>query len=67
MFCGSDIAAYVKQRLLEEGLEAALGIAQKSAPEPEWSATICTWVVNSTPQDFGYFRTGWSCEILSDV
>ncbi len=67
MLCGSDLVSDVKHRFLEDGLEAALGIGEKAATEPEWSDTICTWVVNSTPQDFGYFRTRWSCEILSEV
>ena len=67
MFCGSDTVAKLKRKLQEEGLESAPGIAKEVGPAPEWSDVVCDWVSNSTPQDFGYFRTRWSCEILSEV
>jgi transposase len=67
MFCGSDLIADVKRSFLDESLESALGIETESPAEPEWSERVCAWVVGSTPQDFGYFRTRWSCEILSEL
>jgi transposase len=67
MLCGSDSVADVKRSFLESGLESALGIVEAPTLAPELTDTICTWVVDFTPQDFGYFRTRWSCEILSEV
>lgn len=67
MMCGSDSVAEVKRRFFECGLECAVGIAEVPTPEPELTHTICQLVVAYTPQDFGYFRTRWSCEILSEV
>ena len=67
MLCGSDLIVDIKRRYVSEGLESALGMKMEAPAEPAWSETICTWVVGSTPQDFGYFRTRWSCEILSEL
>lgn len=67
MMCGSDSVAEVKRRFFEHGFECAVGIAEVPAPEPELTHAICQLVVAYTPQDFGYFRTRWSCEILSEV
>ena len=67
MFCGSDTVADLNRKFQEEGLESALGTAKEVGPAPEWSDAVCDWVSNSTPQDFGYFRTRCSCEILSEV
>ena len=67
MFYGSDLIADVKRSFLSETLESALGIENMSPAEPEWSKRVCAWVVGETPQDFAYFRTRWSCEILSGL
>jgi transposase len=32
-----------------------------------WSDTLGQWVSWHSPQDFGYFRSIWSCEILSNL
>jgi transposase len=34
---------------------------------PLWLIRVVQWVMTKTPQDFGYFRTRWSCEILAEV
>lgn len=67
MICGSDLVADVKRSFLEKGLEFALGIAEEVRATPEWSDSICRLVAEQTPQDYGYFRTRWSCELLSYV
>jgi hypothetical protein len=58
MQCGSDFIAEVKRRFLERGLECAVGIVEAPTPEPELTHTICPWVVDYTPQDFGFFELG---------
>lgn len=65
MYCGSDLIADVKRRFLAAGLTSALRIPSESNDTPTWSETLCTWVSWHSPQDFGFFRSRWSCEILS--
>lgn len=67
MLCGSDLVADVKRCFLENGLESAIGVTQPRSLDSDLTDTICDWVVEYTPQDFGYFRTRWSCEILSEI
>jgi hypothetical protein len=65
MFCGSDMVADLTRKFLEQGLEPTLGIVENVTPSLEWSDTFCN--CDFTPRDLGYFRTRWSCEILSEV
>ena len=50
---------------------AAGGIAQVLGQEPRpvviasWLMVVVRWLVNSTPQDFGFFRSRWSCAVLA--
>lgn len=67
MMCGSDLIAVVKRSFLEHGLDCAVGIVEPPEVKPELTHTICQLVLDYTPQDYGYFRTRWSCEILSEV
>jgi transposase len=66
-FCSSDLVAGVKARFLGEGLEAAFAEPTTDDAIPFWQIVICGWVLHKTPQDFGYFRTRWSCEILAEL
>lgn len=67
MHCGSDLIANVKRRMLADGFEAALKSQPTSKAEPPWISNLCVWTSWHTPQDFGYFRSRWSCEILSQM
>src|SRR5262249_43104816 len=31
-------------------------------PAPDWLIRIRHWLSHKSPEDFGYFRTRWSCE-----
>jgi transposase len=66
-FCSSDLVASVKERFLAGGVEAAVAESTEDETIPYWQIVICGWVVHKTPQDFGYFRTRWSCEILAEL
>ncbi len=46
---------------------AALLAPSAPARWPRWWAKLSNWLERKTPQDFGYFRTRWSCEILAEV
>jgi transposase len=66
-FCSSDLVAGVKARFLDGGVEAAVAESTSEETIPFWQIVICGWVLHKTPQDFGYFRTRWSCEILAEL
>jgi transposase len=34
---------------------------------PTWLGRVARWLATKTPEDFGYFRTRWSCETLAEV
>jgi len=36
-------------------------------PLPVWAERVADWVASYTPEDFGYFRRRWSCEMLAEV
>jgi transposase len=66
-FSSSDLVAGVKERFLAGGVEAAVAESPEVSTIPFWQIVICGWVLHQTPQDFGYFRTRWSCEILAEL
>ena len=39
----------------------------KSAARPGWATRVIEWLCEHTPQDFGYFRSRWSCATLAEV
>src|SRR5262245_7889048 len=43
------------------------GATEPESPPPAWLAQVITWLTTKTPEDFGYFRTRWSCECLAEV
>lgn len=68
LLCGSDFVATVKQRFLEAGFEAALAEPDdQRRPIPYWQVAILGWLEHKTPQDFGYFRSRWTCQLLAGV
>jgi len=67
LFASSDLVAEVKQRFLEEGLESTLAEARDEEAVPSWQLVVAGWVLHKTPRDFGYFRSRWTCELLSEL
>src|SRR6516225_9511842 len=35
--------------------------------EIDWLPIVQNWLMNTTPQDFGYLRQRWTCEMLAEV
>src|SRR4030095_12988336 len=35
--------------------------------EPAWIEDVLGWILEKTPEDFGYFRSRWSCATLAEV
>lgn len=67
LFCSTDLIAETVRCFASGGAAAVLGEAMKPSPMPAWLATVKRWLTEYTPQDFGYFRTRWSCEILANL
>jgi putative transposase len=44
-------------------------VLQKSEPakQPTWWRRVAAWLTKSQPEDFGYYRTRWSCAMLAEV
>ena len=60
-----DTIADVKQRYCQEGVDAALGRKPERFVVPFWLIVVLRWLMSHTPQDFGFFRQRWSCEMLA--
>jgi transposase len=46
------------------------GVLKGEQPQPvvpRWLVTIQRWLKTKTPQDFGYFRSRWSCAALAET
>lgn len=70
LYGSNDLIADVRRRFLEGGVDAVLGAGSCSGESPSlpvWLLSIRRWIERHTPQDFGYFRTRWSCDILAEV
>src|SRR5262245_4196272 len=50
-----------------DGVAGFVVQTEAEAPRPAWLARVITWLTTKTPEDFGYFRTRWSCECLAEV
>jgi transposase len=36
-------------------------------PLPRWASWVARWLARKTPEDFGFIRRRWSCEIMATV
>ena len=68
VLCGFDLIADCIRRF-QQGRVPALLRTGSSEPEelPLWLARVGQWALTKTPRDFGYFRSRWSCALLSEV
>jgi putative transposase len=53
-------------RFRRKGIEG-LVTEKVETQEPRWLKIVLKWLTEKTPEDFGYFRTRWSCETLAEV
>lgn len=66
-YASFDLINVALARFRADGV-AALNDGGKPRPQaPAWLARVAEWVSTKTPEDFGYFRTRWSCETLAHV
>jgi putative transposase len=55
------------ERFRDQGVGGFLEQQQDNQARPTWLKRILSWVTRKTPENFGYFRTRWSCECLAEV
>jgi putative transposase len=67
LFCSNDLIAETLRTFAVGGVRAVLGQCVEERPAPGWLVQVVDWISNFSPQDFGYFRSRWSCEILSNL
>jgi len=67
LFASNDLLARWLDEFRAGGVDA---IVPASAPEPQvpwWLGKVVAWLTSKTPEDFGYLRRRWSCELLAEV
>jgi len=65
-YASADLVADATRRFRQDGVEG-LGREELAQPLPAWLHRVVGWLTEKTPQDFGYFRSRWSCEIMAEV
>ena len=68
LFASNDLISECVRRFRHGGVaELLAGRAASGTIVPQWLVQIVRWLETKTPEDFGYFRTRWSCDILAEV
>lgn len=66
LYMSSETIARIKARYEAAGLDAALANPDEQPPTLAlWQVIVAVWLLQKTPQDFGFCRRRWSCEMLS--
>lgn len=68
LFCSAGLVSSVIRDFRERGVSAFSPASriQTSTP-PIWIGQVIQWLQERTPQDFGFFRSRWSCATLAEV
>jgi len=67
LYASNDLIANCVRRFREGGINEALESDGPATPTVDWLPTVEHWLRNATPQDFGYFRQRWTCDMLAEV
>jgi transposase len=68
LYASNDLIADCVRRFREGGIHATLeSTGQPSAADAAWLPIVRDWLMNATPQDFGYFRQRWTCAMLAEA
>ena len=66
-FASFDLINECIRRFDQEGVKFLTNPTQAAATVPSWLQRVGRWLTQQSPEDFGYFRTRWSCETLAEV
>jgi putative transposase len=64
-FASPTLICAVKRGFAVARLKGALRTEEAPATVPSWLLIVVRWLLKSTPKDFGFFRTRWSCALLA--
>jgi len=66
-FASYDLIRDCIRAFQQGGSEAVLRDQTQAAAVPRWLLAVQRWLQTKTPQDFGYFRSRWSCAALAET
>jgi transposase len=64
-FASPTLIAAVKRDFQAGGLDRVLQTEPRETSIAFWLIVVMRWLLSFTPQDFGFFRSRWSCELLA--
>jgi putative transposase len=64
-FASPTLIASVKRDFRGGGLAKVLETQRPDVSVAYWLVVVMRWLLQFTPQDFGFFRSRWSCELLA--
>ncbi len=64
-FASPTLIRSVKREFATGRLGMALRTEEQPDTVPSWLIFVVRWLLKSTPQDFGFFRSRWSCGLLA--
>lgn len=68
LFCSTGYISGVMKDFHSGGTAAIVAESNgESATLPVWATRVINWLCKRTPQDFGDFRSRWSCATLAEV
>lgn len=68
LFCSAGLISSVVRNFRDRGLSAFSPASPiKTSTPPIWLAQVVEWLQKRTPQDFGFFRSRWSCATLAEA
>jgi putative transposase len=67
LFCSFDLISQTLKAFAAGGVAAVLEQRLPKKVIPSWLRQVLRWLTASTPRDFGYFRSRWSCETLAHL
>lgn len=66
-FASYDLIAQCVTQFEQGRVAALVGRGAPAETVPLWQVQVVQWLLSKTPQDFGYFRSRWSCDTLAEV
>ncbi|QGJ68746.1 Transposase [Planctomycetales bacterium 10988] len=70
LFCSNDLIDRTRRRFHHGGISAVLQRSDTlpaASTSPDWWQQVLKWVRETTPSDFGFFRSRWSCGLLAEL
>jgi len=66
-FASFDLIRECIQQFGQEGIAFLTNPTLAIAAVSSWLQRVARWLAHKSPEEFGYFRTRWSCETLAEV